>query len=99
MQRGSSDAGGLQDEPGPVASPDPGGPRTVGRPPPKTPVDDGAHVVLKAAEVAVGIEPWAGLEHQDLDALFGELLRDDRTAAARADYDDVSDHQAGGAGR
>ena len=39
--------------------------------------------------VQLGIEPGSGLKEEDLGALLGQLLRDDRTAAAGADDDGV----------
>src|SRR5262249_45819296 len=89
VQRGPADARGLQDQPDALAAPDPRALRAVGGAPAQAAGGDRAHVVLETGEVAVGVEPGTGLEEEDLRALFGELLGDDRAAAARADDDDV----------
>jgi hypothetical protein len=89
VQGGAAHARGLEHQAGAVPPANPRSSGTVGRPPPEAAVDDGAHVVLEAAEVAVRVEPRPGLQHQHPDAALGELLGHDRAAGTGADHDDV----------
>lgn len=91
MQGRPPDAGRLQDQAGAVAPAHPRRLGAVGRPPAEPAVDDRRHVVLESREVAVGIQPRAGLEGGNADAALRELPGDDRSSAAGLDDDDV-DH-------